>query len=244
LFFHSFGIVASWCLALGIAAAIALFLFLPQIQNNYKPVPTLNLSLIKNMWAYSAGNYLTSLFIATPTAVLPIMIVNLLGPIQNAFFYIAWMMATMLFAIPIGVSYSLLAEGSHFDHKLREYVTKSLRFSFLLLVPAAIALILLGKGLLFIFGHSYSLNALHLLWVLAISSLPLNINYIYISILRMTHRIKELVIMWALIAAAVLVTSYLVVPSTGIIGTGYAWLGVHSAVAIYSLFPLRKLLRR
>jgi len=196
------------------------------------------------MWAYSAGNYLTSLFIATPTAVLPIMIVNLLGPIQNAFFYIAWMMATMLFAIPIGVSYSLLAEGSHFDHKLREYVTKSLRFSFLLLVPAAIALILLGKGLLFIFGHSYSLNALHLLWVLAISSLPLNINYIYISILRMTHRIKELVIMWALIAAAVLVTSYLVVPSTGIIGTGYAWLGVHSAVAIYSLFPLRKLLRR
>jgi len=240
LFFHAFGIVASWSIAFGVSLAVSLFLFLPRVQRHYKPVPTLNLSSIKGMWQYSAGTYLTSLFTTAPTTILPLMVVNLLGPVQNAYFYIAWMMSTALFAIPLGVSHSLFAEGSHFDDKLREHVTKSLKFNFLLLIPAAILLILIGKWLLLVFGQSYSLNALTLLRILAISSLPLSINYIYISILRVTHRMRELMIIWAFIAVATLVTSYLVLPSIGIIGTGYAWFGIHSAIAIYGLISIKR----
>jgi len=241
LFFHSFGIIASWGIALGIAMAVSLFLFLPRVQKHYKPVPTLKLDLIKSIWKYSGGNYLASLFTAIPTTVMPLIVVNLLGPVQNAYFYIAWMMATMLFAIPLGVSHSLFAEGSHFHDKLKEQVTKSLKFNFLLLIPAAILLILIGKWLLLVFGQSYSLNALTLLRILVISSLPLSINYIYISILRVSYRIKELVTIWGFIALTMLVISYLVMPVSGIIGTGYAWLGVHSAAAIYSLISLKQL---
>jgi len=243
LFFHSFGVVASWGIALSIALAVSLLLFLPKVQNPYKPVPTLNLSPIKGMWRYSGGNYLASLFIAAPTMVLPIMVINLLGPTQNAYFYIAWMMAALLFTIPLSVSHSLFAEGSHFNNKLRKNVTKSIKFTFLLLVPAAILLILVGKWLLLAFGQSYSANGLMLLRILIISSLPLGINFIYTSILRVTHRIKELVTIWGFIAIAVLVASYLVVPSIGIIGIGYIWLGVHSVVAIYVVSSLKLGLR-
>ena len=239
LFFHSFGIVASWSIALVIAVAISLFLFLPKIQNPYKPVPTLNLSLIKDMWQYSGGNYLASLLTAAPTLVLPLMVVNLLGPVQNAYFYIAWMMAGLLYAIPVAVSKSLFAEGSHFEGKLRENVVKSFKFTFLLLVPAVILLILIGKWLLLVFGQSYSANALHLLWILSISSLPLGINYIYTNILRVTNRLKELMIMWAAIAIAVLLASYLIMPATGIIGIGYVWLGVQGVIAIYVVSSLK-----
>jgi len=125
--------------------------------------------------------------------VLPIMVVNFLGPVQNAYFYIAWMMAALLLAIPISVSQSLFAEGSHFNEKLRENVIKSVKFTFLLLVPAVILLILVGKWLLLAFGQGYSANALHLLWILAISSLPTGITNIYMSILRVTSRIRELI---------------------------------------------------
>ena len=243
LFFHSFGVVASWGIALGIAVAVSLLLFLPRVQNRYKPVPTLNLSQIKSMWQYSGGNYLFSLFSTAPTMVLPIMVVNLLGPVQNAYFYIAWMMAALLLAIPIGVSQSLFAEGSHFNDKLKENFSKSLKFAFLLLAPAVILLMLVGKWLLLAFGQSYSVNGLGLFWVLCLSSLPFGINYIYSSILRVTGRIKELVIIWGFIVVAVLVTSYLVIPSTGIIGIGYTWLGIQSAMAIYITVIRRKLLR-
>lgn len=55
-----------------------------------------------------------------------------------------------------------------------------------------------------------------------ISSLPLGINYIYISILRVTSRIKEMVIVWGFIAVGMLVVSYLAMPLVGITGMGYA----------------------
>ena len=244
LFFHSFGIVASWSIAFGVSLAISLFLFLPRVESHYKLTPTLKLNLVKDIWRYSGGNYLAHLFTATPTVVLPIMVINLLGPEQNAYFYIAWMIAALLLAIPNGISLSLFAEGSHFEDKLRENVIKSLKFTFLLLVPAIILLTLVGKWLLLAFGQSYSANALYLLWILVISSLPLSINYIYTSILRVTNRIKELVIIWGFIAIATLSISYLVMPETGIIGIGYAWLGVHSAVAIYVIISSRHLARR
>jgi len=191
LFFHSFGIVASWGIALAIAMAVSLLLFLPRVQKHYKPLPTLKLDLLKSVWKYSSGNYLASLLTAAPATVLPVIVVNLLGPEQNAYFYIAWMMATLLFSIPLGIAQSLFAEGAHFNDKLKEQVTKSLKFNFLLIIPAAVFIILLGKWLLLVFGQSYSQNALTLLRILAISSLPLSINYIYISVLRVNYRIKD-----------------------------------------------------
>jgi len=235
LFFRTFGIVASWGIAIAIALAVSLFLFLPKVQNPYKPVPTLRSGLIKDMWHYSAGNYLANLLASSPTLILPLMVVNLLGAEQNAYFYIAWAIAGLLFAIPGAVSQSLFAEGSHFEDKLRENVTKSLKFTFLLLVPAVIIFILVGKWLLLAFGQSYSLNALKLLWILSLSSLPRSINYIYTSILRVKSRLKELMAIWGFMAISVLLASYLIMPATGIIGIGYAWLGAQAVVAIYIL---------
>jgi len=235
LFFHTFGIVASWGIAAAVAVAVSIFLFLRRVQDSYKPVPALKLSLLKGMWRYSGGNYLANLFAGCPAFILPLMVVNVLGAEQNAYFYIGWMMAGLLFAIPRAVSQSLFAEGSHFEDKLKENVTKSLKVTYLLLVPAVIVLILAGKWVLLAFGQSYSANALHLLWVLSVSSLPLAINSIYFTILRVTGRIKELMAIWGFIVLATLLASYLIMPVTGIIGIGYAWLGAHAVVAIYVL---------
>ena len=239
LFFHAFGIVASWGIALAVALAVSIFLFLPRVQDSYKPVPALRLSLFKDMWRYSGGNYLANLFMTCLPFILPLMVVNILGAEQNAYFYIGWMMAGLLFAIPLAVSQSLFAEGSHFGDKLKENVARSLKFTYLLLVPAVIVLILVGRWLLLAFGQSYSANALHLLWVLSLSSLPLALSYIYTSILQVTGRITELMAIWGFIALAVLLVSYLIMPVTDIVGVGYAWLGAQTLVGIYVLFAMR-----
>jgi len=145
------------------------------------------------------------------------------------------MIAGLLFAIPLAVSTSLFAEGSHFEDKLKENVTRSLKFTYLLLVPAVIVLVLVGKWMLLAFGQNYSANALPLLWVMSLSSLPAALSYIYTGILQVTRRIKELVAVWGFIALGTLLASYLLMPVTGIIGIGYAWLGAHTIVAIYVL---------
>ena len=239
LFFYSFGIVSSWAIAIGIALAISLFFFLPRVQSAYKVVPRINLGIIKDMWRYSAGNYLVSLFTAAPIFILPIMVVNLLGAEQNAYFYVAWMIANVLFVIPAAVSQSLFAEGSHFEAPLGVNVRRSYKFIFLLLIPAIILLLLLGKWLLLLFGAGYSENALMLLRILALSGIFAGVNNVYITILRVQGRIRELVIITGFGTLAMLLGSYLIMPTTGIVGVGYMLIAVRGLVTIYVAFAMR-----
>lgn len=240
LYFHAFGIVASWGVAIALAVIISFLLFLPRVQNRYKPVPKLNLGIIRDIWRYSAGNYFAGLFGAASTFILPIMVVNILGAEQNAYFYVAWMIASLLFAIPMAVSQSLFAEGSHFEAPLGLNVRRSYKFIFLLLIPAIILLLLLGKWLLLLFGVSYSANALGLLSILGISSLFVGVNSVYYSIMRVRHRIRELVAICGFITLAVLLGSYFITPTTGIIGVGYIWLGAQGVVSIYVISAMRR----
>ena len=240
LFFHTFGIAASWGIAAAVALLIATLVFLPRVQNLYRPIPRLKAGIDGSMWRYSAGSYLTSVFQSAPRLVLPIMAVNLLGPEQNAYFYIAWMIASLLFAIPLAVSQSLFAEGAHFEGGLRTNVWRSFKFTSLLLMPAIILLFLVGKWLLLLFGGGYSSNGLLLLRTLGLSSVLVGTNVLYFSTLRVRMRIRELVIVSGLMSIGTLVGSYLIVPVTGITGIGYAWLTAHGIVSIYALSRMVK----
>lgn len=239
LFFHAFGIVSSWGIAAGIVVAVCLFFFLPRVQESYKPVPNLNLNIVKNIWKYSVGNYFASILAAIPSFILPLMIVNLLSGQQNAYFYIAWTIASILFSIPFAASQSLFAEGSHFENELRIHANKAIRFALVLLVPATILVVVLGKWLLLLFGSSYSSNALTLLWILGSSSIFVGINSVYYTILLVRHRIRELLVLRGLTTIAVLVTSALIMPEMGIVGIGYAWLGAQALVSIYVALAIR-----
>ncbi len=233
LYFHAFGIVASWGVAIGVALAISVLLFLPRAQSRYKPALKIDLGIIKDIRRYSAGNYFANLLGAAPALILPIMIVNLLGAEQTAYFYVAWMVAGLLFAIPGAVSQSLFAEGSYFEVPLGMNVRRSFRFLFLLLIPAIILVLLLGKWLLLLFGAGYAANAFMLLWILALSSLFVGVNSVYMTILRVRGRIRELVAIGGFITIAVLLGSYFIMPTTGIIGVGYAWIAAQGLVSTY-----------
>lgn len=239
LFFHAFGIVSSWGVAIGIALIISLFLFLPRVQRPYKPALRINLDIIKDIWKYSAGNYFVSIFSTAPSLVLPIIIVNLVSAEQTAYFYVAWMISSLLLAIPLAVSTSLFAEGVHSEEELAANARRSLRFILLLLVPAIALLVLLGKWLLLLFGEGYSSNALTLLWILGFSSLFAGVNSIYYTVLRVRDRIGELLMIRALTAITVLVASSLIAPTVGIVGIGYAWIGAQGLTSIYVLLRFR-----
>ena len=239
IFFHTFGIAASWSIATAVALAVALFFFVPRVQPHYKPVPSLNLSVIGGMWRYSAGSYLARLFSAAPALVLPVMVVNLLGAEQNAYFYVAWMIAGLLFAIPMAVSHSLFAEGAHFEEELWGNVTKSLKFVFIILVPAVILVLLFGKWLLLLFGEGYSVSGLLLLRILCVSSLFGGIIRVYTSTLRVEDRMRELALIWGFRAVATLLGSYFVMLIYGMVGIGYVWFAVQGVAGIYAILAMR-----
>jgi O-antigen/teichoic acid export membrane protein len=232
IFLHTFGVVISWGIALAIALIISLLLFLPRVEDGYKPIPTLNIGRTKGVLQYSGGSYVASLLARAPIMILPLMVLNLLGTESNAYFYVAWMIASLLAAIPRSVSRSLFAEGSYRKENIKENVTRSIKLTFLLLVPAVVVLIIAAKWVLLAFGESYSANALTLLWLLSISSLPRGINHVYIGLLRVQDRLKELIIIQGLVAVAVFTLSLFAISAYGIMGVGYVWLGVQGVVSI------------
>jgi O-antigen/teichoic acid export membrane protein len=157
---------------------------------------------------------------------------------QNAYFYVAWMIAGLVQAIPLAVSASLFAEGSHSEEALGANARRSFRFIILLLVPAIILLVALGKWLLLLFGENYSSNGLTLLWILGASGIFIAVNDVYYSILRVRGRIRELFFIRALISIAVIIASSLIAPKIGIVGIGYAWISAQAVASIYVLLTV------
>jgi O-antigen/teichoic acid export membrane protein len=238
-FFYAFGIVSSWGIAVGVGLIIALFLFLPRTLKGYQIKPRIDFSIIKGLWSYSFKNYFYTIFGSGPHFILPILIINRLGPEQNAYFYMAWMIVTM---IPTAVAQSLFAEGSHFEDRLDRDVYRSFKFMFILLAPVIILLLACGNWILMAFGASYAENATLLLRVLAISSIFSAINSVYTSILLVKHKIKELIVLTAVTGAILLIGSFYIttISGIGIVGVGYSWWIAQGLFSVYVLFAMRR----
>jgi len=227
-----FGIFASWGLSSAVTLAVSLFIFLPRVQPGYRPVPALGRGVLRQIFGYSIANQLSTVLWFIPTSVLPLMVLNILGTEANAYFYVAWTVGNVLASVPIAVSSSLFAEGSHAEQHIIADTLRALKLAFLILVPAVILVVALADKLLWLFGGSYSQNGATLVRILALSSLPLAVNYIYMSMLRVQMRLRTLLSLSGSVAAITLAGSYVLIRMIGINGAGLAWLGAQTIAAV------------
>lgn len=220
--FGAMGVFIAWCLC----AFISLFYGLKIMHKtlaNYKFRLILNKNIIKNMLSFSIWNYISNFFNLMPGYVLPIMIANLTSPNEAAYFYTAWSFSNILFMIPKQATQSLFAEGSNTQDKLNIYSFKSIKFIFSILIPSAILILIFGDKFLLIFGSEYSIEGFKLLQIFAISSIPLAVCTIYITIKNVEAKVKTVSLINGIIAAITLASSYLFLDRMGLVGVGYAW---------------------
>ncbi len=229
---NAFGIFVSWGLAIFVALAVALFWFLPRVQHGYTSIPAMSKESVNDMLHFSLGNYIAELLWFAPLALFPLMVINTLGAETNAYFYIPWVIAQMLFAIPIAIAYSLFAEGSNDEHLLQSNTLKSVKLCLLILVPAGVALFALSDKLLLLFGSSYSESGTTLLRILALSVIPVGINYICLSVMRVKKNTRGVILVSASIAGLALGSGYILMTSAGLLGIGVAWIATQTLVAV------------
>jgi O-antigen/teichoic acid export membrane protein len=172
-FMGSLAIVGAYYLSAFIAFAFSLMFF------RYKP--GIDRKLIKKILPFAYSNYAAGLLGVIPPMALPIIITSTISPEATAYFYVAWSIAGLLFYIPFAVSSSLLSEGSYEDSDLEPKIRKSYLFSFALLTPGILIVLLAGKYLLLLFGKIYSEEGLLLLQILALSSVFVAVNCIRTS---------------------------------------------------------------
>ena len=230
-YFETFGIFSSWGIAVLLAVVIGVLILIPRVESSYYPRPIVRKNLIKDMVGFSFTNYSAQIATVLPQFVLPLLVVNLVGEKQNAYFYICWAIGNILFMIPTSVSMSLFAEGSHDKTKLKQEVKQCFKLIAYILGPAVLLLLLFGGKLLLLFGKPYSENGTHLLWVLALSAIPVSVNYIYFSMKRVEMQMRSVVLLSWIIAIATLIMSYFLLPHMGITWVGVAWLSINAIVA-------------
>jgi O-antigen/teichoic acid export membrane protein len=233
----AFGVYSAASLASILVFSFGIALTL-RVYSTYKFFPVVRRNIVNDIMHYSLGNYVANLLGGLPSAILPLLVVNVLSAEMNAYFYIAWAVSSLLLVIPSATSTSLFAEGSFEFDRLKVNLTRALKFTFILLTLGIIALFLFGKYiLLFLFGLEY-INSFGVLLILALGSIPFAVNSLYVAIKRVEREIKSLILVLGGIAIITLMLSYMLIYSLGIIGVGVAWVVGNGVVA--SVVSLRR----
>jgi O-antigen/teichoic acid export membrane protein len=238
------GIFFSWGLSSLLALITSLFLLLPRILPGYLPLPLIKKNAVSQMIRFSTGNYIADIFDTLPGLLFPLIIVNTLNEELNAYFFIAWTIASLLFMVPVSVNSSLLAEAAYEPYKLRILTIRAVIFTLVLLIPAILVIWLIGSKILLVFGRVYSEGSIQLLKILSVSSLPYALVRIYVTINRVRLKIQPVIATYFSIAIITLVGGYLLIPKTGIQGIGIAWICAQGSLAIITSLLLIKRERR
>jgi O-antigen/teichoic acid export membrane protein len=220
------GIYNSFWVATFFSLGIALFLLKSELKLTF----SFKKVFFKESLKFSTGNYIASLFSSTPALILPILVLNILGANQAAYYYIAYAIVSIIFMVPNAVSTSLFVEGSH-GESLKKSVVKSYAMIFALLIPMILITFFFGQYILSFLGESY-LESLELLKIFALSSFFVAIVYVYISVKRVLMDIKSLMLVSIITCILTLSLSPLLMLKFGIIGIGYAWIVSYGGIAL------------
>jgi O-antigen/teichoic acid export membrane protein len=225
-------LVGAWAGGTLAAVAFGLFWFLRRADGpGYRPRPTVQWAVVRRMTRFASANYVAAVLTTAPLYVMPLFVLNLLGPEANAYFYVASSISGLLAMVPTAVSMTLFAHGAQDNHLPAAQVAEGIRFSLSLLVPAIAAILLLGGKVLLLFGRAYAEAATPLLWLLSLATLPMALNLAYFSVRRVQHRMADVLLSLGWILVVTLGLSALLLPRIGLIGAGAVWLAAHSSVA-------------
>jgi O-antigen/teichoic acid export membrane protein len=133
------------------------------------------------------GHHALNLSIQAPALALPVIVTALLSAEQNAYFYTAWMIASVAGLPQTSLATTLYAVGVREPDQLAKRTRVTLLLGTCIGLAALVSILVAGDWVLRIFGRSYADQASLTLRLLAISVLPLMIKNHYIA-LRRTHK--------------------------------------------------------
>jgi O-antigen/teichoic acid export membrane protein len=235
----SYGIFMS----MGVALSVALVFNLIFLISKFKYIFALivNMDIVRRMIKFSIGNYLAGFIGGLPAMVLPLLITNSIGANFSAYFYMDMMIANFLYVIPLAASQSLFAEGSYNETELKIHFNKAIKIISLILTPAIIGTLVLGKYILLAFGKDYSNEGVIFLRILSLSGIFVSINYLANALFYIKHKIK-LIILVNFIGYAIILLLSMALVHHNLFGIGTAWIIGYGTTALVYLILIKKLL--
>ncbi len=235
-----FSLASSFIVSVIVAATV----FLPRVIPGYRPKPDFRIDRIRPIFRFSFGNYVAGVVGSAGTLLPTIFIYTMLGPngaTNAAFFYVALVVAGLLFVIPGAVFTSFYAEASHKDIDRRRTERSAIRFSLALLVPAIAGLWIFAEPILRLFNAEVAIQSVTPLRILTFASIPTVLNQILGTRVRVRKRTLPLIISGAIFSGVTLGLGYILVqnPAFGINGLAYAYVLGQAAATPYLYYVAR-----
>ena len=223
------GAYGLFCASLGgIAAAALASLVLMSTVLHWRPSLRKPLRTLRPLLRFSGANYAGNVLNMLPILVVPLIVLDRLGAPAAAYYFVAFQVATLLYATAYAVEQTFLAEGARADADWPELRRRSRRLLMALCLPACAALVVTAHWVLLAFGTKYSQHGTPSLILLAITAIPLAANNWLWTVLRLSGRLRALVLSSGVYAIAI---------------CGLAWfLAPHGLGALTAAWPIGGLL--
>lgn len=232
------GVFLAWTLpALLLIVPVNLFLFrraIPEHLRTQRPRGSAVLARLgrHGLIRFMAQDYGATVLALAPTAVLPVLIVALLGPGANAYFFIPYMMISTFNMLFFAASTSLVAEGALAEDRIRALAAKVARRFAVLLVAGTVTVIAAAPLILLPFGERYVEESTSVLRLLACGSGFYAVLVLYIAIARLQGQSGRILAVEAGKLPLILGGVILLSAPLGIQGVALAWLGSVGIVAL------------
>ncbi len=198
---------------------------------------------LREMAKYVAANYIAALLSSLASAALPIIITQIAGATANAYFYLAWIIASALQVVAANMSTSLTVEATMASEQQEEIRRHALIGSARILIPLVLLIVVFAPLILRIIGQDYVEQGTLLLQLLALSALPNLFNMVYVGMARARNQIGSIIGVYGANALIVLGLSFVFLPQFGITGIGVAWV-ISQTLIMGALLALPRLTTR
>jgi O-antigen/teichoic acid export membrane protein len=189
------------------------------------------------------GNFAGGLSSLVITFLMPILVVNIKGAREGAYFFVPWTVSTALRLIAQNMATSMTVEAGFDEAQWRTHLRRAAIGIFRLLVPTVAVLLVLAHPLLSVFGAEYARAGTGALRLLALGTLPHAVSMLGLGLARIRHNGRFIAVVQTTDAATMLVLSAILIPSMGFAGAGVAWLVAQTVAAVMSTTALVRALR-
>jgi len=221
------GVYMSWSLSFAISVIVVALVLLPRVIPGYRPRPRLSRRRLRPMFRFSVGNWLAGLIGSAGSLLLTLLIINTLpkatASTATAVYYAVTVMAGILTVIPQATMTSLYAEASQRNANRRRDERRAIALSIALLIPAIVGMWVFADVLLRLFEKPTLADlGAQPLRILSLSSIPVFLNSVFGTRVRVRKEIIPLIVSAAIGSAVTLGLGYVLLQSSGLVGLAIA----------------------
>jgi O-antigen/teichoic acid export membrane protein len=217
------------------SAALAVFTVSKGKWNGRIPRP--QLGLLRELGPSAIQHHLLNLLMMGPNMALPVLVTILISATMNAWFYVAFLLADIVYVIPQALVTALYAVSSAQPEVLAHKARLTLSLAVITCVVANCVLFFGSRQLLGLFGPGYVAQGVWSMRILGLAAIPFFIKDHYISICRIQDHMAQALLPLTAGALLELAASALGARLGGITGLSLGWL---IAVCIEALFMSRR----